>query len=79
VPAKFVQFTNARANEPPILINPDHVRAAYQSGSNQVTLDMGSGEGGVLYHVEGDLKSVLAKLEEQRSVSEQKRSPFTSP
>lgn len=29
--------------------------------------------------VERDLKSVWAKLEERRSVGEQKRSPFTSP
>ena len=43
---------------------------------NVVTLVM---DGGLYQNVEGNLKSVWAKLEEQRSVGEQKRSPFTSP
>jgi hypothetical protein len=36
-------------------------------------------DGGLHQNVEENLKSLWAKLEEQRSVGEQKRSPFTSP
>ena len=60
----------------PVLVNSDHVRTASESAPNVVTLVM---DGGLHQNVEGNLKSVWAKLEEQRSVGEQKRSPFTSP
>ena len=58
---KFVEFTNARTNQP-VWVNPDHVRHA-QAGSlqnNMIALAMG-GEGQDVA-VEGDPKSVLEIL-----------------
>ena len=72
---KFVMLANPHNNKP-VLVNSDHVRTASESAPNVVTLVM---DGGLHQNVEGNLKSVWAKLEEQRSVGEQKRSPFTSP
>jgi hypothetical protein len=60
---KFVMFKGSRTNKP-VLINIDHVRTAFESGSGQVKLVMGSGAGGEDYQeVDGDLKSVWEKLE----------------
>jgi hypothetical protein len=73
--AKFVMLANPHNNKP-VLVNSDHVRTASESAPNVVTLVM---DGGLHQNVEGNLKSVWAKLEEQRSVGEQKRNPFTSP
>jgi hypothetical protein len=70
--AKFVMLANPHNNKP-VLVNSDHVRTGSESAPNVVTLVM---DGGLHQNVEGNLKSVWAKLEEQRSVGEQKRSPF---
>jgi hypothetical protein len=53
-----------KSGNKPVLINIDHVRTAFESGSGQVKLVMGSGAGGEDYQeVDGDLKSVWEKLE----------------
>jgi hypothetical protein len=65
VSIKFVEFTNARTNEP-VGVNPEHVRTA-QPGSlqnNMIALAMG-GEGQDVA-VEGDFKSVLEILRGER-------------
>jgi hypothetical protein len=61
---RFVMFTDAQTRES-ILVNPDHVRTALPSGSNQVTLVMGSAKDHHGYPaVVGDLQSVWEKLED---------------
>ena len=60
---KFVMFKRPHTKKP-VLINIDHVRTAFESGSGQVKLVMGSGAGREVYQeVDGDLKSVWEKLE----------------
>jgi hypothetical protein len=64
VSAKFVAFTDPHTKKP-LLVNANRVRTAYESGQNKVTLVMDQWEDGGFYQdVEGDLKSVQAKLME---------------
>jgi hypothetical protein len=58
-----VMFNRSHTDKP-VLINIDHVRTAFESGSGQVKLVVGSGAGREDYQeVDGDLKSVWEKLE----------------
>jgi hypothetical protein len=62
---KFMMFTDA-VSKASILVKPDHVRIASESGENSVRLVMDRWEGisgGYNLEVEGDLKSVWATLE----------------
>jgi hypothetical protein len=65
VSAKFAQFK--RAGIGPLLVNLDHVLAAYQSGPNQITLVMDprhwqeKGQGFEVF-VEGHLDEIWRKL-----------------
>ena len=52
----------ARALGATLALNPAHVCAAHQSGSDQVTLVIDYGEAGGYQNVVGDLKSVWEKL-----------------
>jgi hypothetical protein len=85
VSAKFVLFTDVHTKDH-VLVNPDHVRTAYENGPNMVRLVMdrraeGSIEGGFNQDVAGDLKSVWATLTEKRapvskSPSDTPKTPF---
>ena len=83
--AKFVEFTNARTNQP-VWVNPDHVRNAQAVPGHDDWTELAMGGKGQDVAVQGHPKSVLEELTEQRSpVSESltpprpKRTPFTAP
>jgi hypothetical protein len=60
--SRFVMFTNAHDRKP-VLVNPDHVRTAYESGQKKVTLVIDRWQGSSFTQdVEGDLKSVWEML-----------------
>ena len=66
MPDKFVEFTNARTNQS-VWVNPDHVRNAQAVPGKPDWTELAMGGKGQDVAVQGDPKSVLKELTEQRS------------
>jgi hypothetical protein len=65
--ARFVEFTNARANKP-VWVNPDHVRNAQAVPGHDDWTELAMGGGGQDVAVEGDPKSVSEELMGERGI-----------
>jgi hypothetical protein len=81
---KFVEFTNARTNQP-VWVNPDHVRNAQAVAGKPDWTELAMGGKGQDVAVQRNPKSVLEELTEQHSPVGKspppppKRTPFTAP
>jgi hypothetical protein len=75
---KFVEFTNARTNQP-VWVNPDHVRNAQGVPGKPDWTEPAMGGKGQDVAVQGNPKSVLEELTGDREIKLKKKAPFTPP